>query len=59
MATTEQHVDPAIIERNTRRISRLITEAEKLIAVLEQQRLVSPTDLLPLKAELAAAKRRE
>ena len=40
------------VESNTRRSDRLIHEVEKLVALLEEQRLVEPTALVQLKHEL-------
>jgi hypothetical protein len=55
MANQEAQFHARAVERNTRMIGRLVLELEKLIAVLERQRLVSPEELLPLKLELADA----
>jgi len=40
------------VERNTRRIDRLAHEVEKLIELLEEQRLVDSITLVALKREL-------
>jgi hypothetical protein len=60
MATQEQQ--PQVqntIERNTKRIDRLIHEVGKLVELLEEQRLVEPTSLTQLKIELNAIQRGE
>jgi hypothetical protein len=49
----KNQIDARVVERNTRIIGRLVSELEKLIAVLERQRVLAPDDLLPLKRELA------
>jgi len=48
-----------IVEKNTERIGRLIHEVEKLVEILEEQRLVEPSALIPLKNELRAILRSE
>jgi hypothetical protein len=48
----DQHFDPKVVDRNTKIIGRLVSELERLIAVLERQRVLAPEDLLPLKREL-------
>jgi len=40
------------VERNTIRIDRLVHEFGRLIELLEEQRLVESTTLIPLKREL-------
>lgn len=40
------------VERNTNRIDRLVHEVEKLVELLEAQRLVDPTALVALTREL-------
>jgi len=41
-----------VVERNTRRINQLIVEVEKLVDLLESQRLVEPSMLMKVKHEL-------
>jgi hypothetical protein len=48
---TEQ-LDPNVVARNTRKIDRLIHEVEKLVELLEVQRLVEPAVLVRVKKEL-------
>jgi hypothetical protein len=44
--------DHEIVVRNTKKIARLIHEVEKLVGLLEVQRLVEPATLFQLKKEL-------
>jgi hypothetical protein len=59
--TTEGLQSPVqnIVERNTKRINQLILEVEKLVDLLERQRLVEPSLLHNLKYELHAIQRGE
>ncbi|SIO59158.1 hypothetical protein SAMN05444166_5946 [Singulisphaera sp. GP187] len=45
------------VERNTHRLDRLIHEVEILVDLLEEQRLVEPSSLVPLKKELREMQR--
>lgn len=48
-----------IVQRNTKKIDKLIHEVEKLVDLLESQRLVEPSMLHQLKRELHEIQRGE
>jgi hypothetical protein len=52
LAAGAQQIDEKVVERNSRRIVKLIHEVEKLVDLLERQRLVDPMILVQLKKEL-------
>jgi hypothetical protein len=47
-----QQPDPNVVVRNTKKIDKLIIEVEKLVDLLEAQRLVEPAMLHRVKREL-------
>jgi hypothetical protein len=51
-APGQQEVSPDLRAYDHQRINRLIVEVEKLVGLLEEQRLVEPTKLMELKREL-------
>jgi len=55
MFSQEQpNAPPGLAEMDHRRIDRLVYEVEKLVALLEEERLVEPSKMLNLKRELKA-----
>jgi hypothetical protein len=53
MSTEGTHQpDHEIVVRNTKKIAKLIHEVQKLVGLLEEQRLVEPAMLFQLKREL-------
>jgi len=47
-----QQPDHEVVARNTKKIDKLIHEVERLVDLLEEQRLVEPAMLLRVKQEL-------
>ena len=60
MATEEKETPvQKAVERNTKRIDRLVYDVEQLVNLLEKQRLVEPSVLAPVRRELQAIERGE
>jgi len=61
MITMSTHGTPdsrELPKHNHERINRLVVEVEKLVVMLEEQRLVDPSRLFELKRELKAMEQR-
>ena len=52
----QPQISPDIVMKDHQRIGQLVQEVEKLIHLLEEERLVEPSKMITLKRELSALK---